>query len=223
MSPQAPLAWGLITLPAHQPTTEGIVMTLNRLAPEAARLARRPVLQAAVTAGARCGDREQYRDLLDRNRSAPPVIWAAQQAAAQKLCAACPVRPACEELALRDGTGDRASDDLVRGGRRGQELAIDREIRQPGRLAAASAADWQHLLEFNAAARERFTLAYTMDAGPVTKQGLRRDAVERIGAMAMRAADRGEVWDIAVYNAAGADSTDEFAFARDDHSMPVAA
>ncbi|MET8746177.1 WhiB family transcriptional regulator [Streptomyces sp. NPDC004728] len=199
-------------------------MTLNRIAPEAARLARRPVLQAAVTTGARCDDRAQYRDLLDRNRSAPPAIWAAQQAAAQKLCAACPVRPACEELALRDGTGDRASDDLVRGGRRGQELAIDREIRQAGRLAAAAAADQQHVVDLDVSARDRFTLAYAMDVGPVTKLGLRRDAVERIGAMAMRAADRGEAWDIAVYNAAGTDITDEFAFAREDFGdLPVAA
>ncbi|MFB7211068.1 WhiB family transcriptional regulator [Streptomyces sp. NPDC056255] len=199
-------------------------MTLNRIAPEAARLARRPVLQAAVDASARCDDREQYRDLLDRNRSAPPAMWAAQQAAAQKLCAACPVRPACEELALRDGTGDRASDDLVRGGRRGQELAIDREIRQVGRLAAAAAADQQHVVDLDVSARERFTLAYAMDVGPVTKQGLRRDAVERIGAMAMRAADRGEAWDIAVYNAAGIDITDEFAFAREDFGdLPLAA
>ncbi|MGQ7754850.1 hypothetical protein ACUN29_41615 (plasmid) [Streptomyces sp. WC2508] len=200
-------------------------MTLNRIAPEAARLARRPVLQAAVTAGARCDDREQYRDLLDRNRSAPPAIWAAQQAGAQKFCAGCPVRPACEELALRDGAGDRASDDMVRGGRTGQELAIDREFRQPGRLAVAAAADWQHLLELNAAARsERYTLAYVMESGPVTKTGLRRDAVERVGAMALRAAGRGEAWDIAVYDAAGADITDEFAFAREDFGvLPVAA
>ncbi|MCX5434777.1 WhiB family transcriptional regulator (plasmid) [Streptomyces sp. NBC_00257] len=196
-------------------------MTLARIAPEAARLARRSVLQAAVIAGARCGEREQYLDLFDRNRSAPPVMWAAQQAAAQMLCARCPVRPACEELALRDGTGDRASDDLVRGGRRGQDLAIDREIRQPGRLAAATAADRQHVVDLDVSARERFTLAYAMDVGPVTKQGLRRDAVERIGAMAMRAADRGEAWDIAVYNAAGTDITDEFAFACED--FPVAA
>ncbi|MFE5095993.1 WhiB family transcriptional regulator [Streptomyces sp. NPDC056638] len=126
-------------------------MTLSRISPEAARLARRPVLQAAVTAGARCDDREQFRDLLDRNRSAPPAMWAAQQAAAQKLCAACPVRPACEELALRYGEGDRNSDDLVRGGRRGQHLAVDREIRQPGRLEAAVTADGQQLLELAAA------------------------------------------------------------------------
>ncbi|MGW1412130.1 WhiB family transcriptional regulator [Streptomyces sp. NPDC002403] len=112
------------------------------------------MLQAAVTTGARCDDREQYRDLLDRNRSAPPAIWAAQQAAAQKLCAACPVRPACEELALRYGEGDRNSDDQVRGGRRGQDLAIDREIRQPGRLAAAVTADGQQLLELAVAARD---------------------------------------------------------------------
>ncbi|MEU4506822.1 WhiB family transcriptional regulator [Streptomyces sp. NPDC024089] len=128
-------------------------MTLNRIAPEAARLARRPVLQAAVDAGARCDDREQYRDLLDRSRSAPPAIWAAQQAAAQKLCAGCPVRPACEELALRYGEGDRNSDDQVRGGRRGQDLAIDREIRQAGRIVTAVAADWQPRLELAVTAR----------------------------------------------------------------------
>ncbi|MEV7856505.1 WhiB family transcriptional regulator [Streptomyces sp. NPDC086993] len=138
-------------------------MTLSRISPEAARLARRPVLQAAVTAGARCGDREQYRDLLDRNRSAPHAIWVAQQAAAQKLCAGCPVRPACEELALRYGEGDRNSDDQVRGGRRGQDLAIDREIRQPGRLAAAAAADWQQLPELAAAARDAAGAASTDD------------------------------------------------------------
>ncbi|WP_405723013.1 hypothetical protein [Streptomyces sp. NBC_00046] len=196
-------------------------MTLNRISPEAARLARRPVLQAAVTAGARCGDREQCRDLLDRNRSAPPAIWAAQQAAAQKLCAGCPVRPACEELALRYGEGGRNSDDQVRGGRTGQQLAIDREIRQADRLAVAAAADWQHLLEANAAARERFTLAYVMESGPVAKTGLRRDVVERVGAMVMRVADRGEAWGVAVYNASDIDVTDDFAFARED--QPVAA
>ncbi|MFF8918409.1 WhiB family transcriptional regulator [Streptomyces sp. NPDC015032] len=196
-------------------------MTLNRISPEAARLARRPVLQVAVDAGARCGGRNA---LFNRNDWLPPAIWAAQQAAAQKLCAGCPVRPACEELALRDGAGDRASDDLVRGGRTGQELAVDREIRQPGRLAIAAAADWQHLLELTAAARsERYTLAYTTDAGPVTKTGLRRDVVERIGAMTMRAADRGEAWNIAVYDAAGADVTDDFDFACEDYSLPAAA
>ncbi|MEV7711199.1 hypothetical protein [Streptomyces sp. NPDC088270] len=126
-------------------------MTLNRISPEAARLARRPVLQAAVTAGARCGDQERYRDLLDRNRSAPPAMWAAQQAAAQLLCAGCAARPACEELALRYGEGDRNSDDQVRGGRRGQELAIDREIRQAARIATAVTADRQQPLELAAA------------------------------------------------------------------------
>ncbi|MEU9321450.1 WhiB family transcriptional regulator [Streptomyces sp. NPDC048295] len=138
-------------------------MTLNRIAPEAARLARRPVLQAAVTAGARCGEREQYRDLFDRNRSAPTVMWAAQQAAAQKLCARCPVRPACEELALRDGTGDRASDDLVRGGRRGQDLAIDREIRQAARITTAVTTDWQQPLDLATAARDADAASSTDD------------------------------------------------------------
>ncbi|MGY3056779.1 WhiB family redox-sensing transcriptional regulator [Streptomyces sp. TE3672] len=195
-------------------------MTLNRISPEAARLARRPVLQAAVTADARCGGRNT---LFNRNE-VPPAIWAAQQASAQQVCALCPVRPACEELALRDGAGDRASDDLVRGGRTGQELAVDREIRQPGRLAAATAADGQDLLELNAAAREKFTLTYVMESGPVTRRGLRRKEVERVGEVALRAADRGEVWDIAVYDAAGVDVADDFDFAREDcDSLPAAA
>ncbi|MFF9593849.1 transcription factor WhiB [Streptomyces sp. NPDC014646] len=191
-------------------------MTLNRLSPTAARLARRPVLQAAVATGARCDDRVQYRDLLDRNPSAPPAIWAAQQAGAQKLCDGCWVRAACEELALRYGEGDRNSDDRVRGSRRGLDLAIDREIRQAYRLAAAVSAD-RYLQELaEEARRERVTLTYTTTAGPVTKQGLRRTLAERIGAMAMRAADRGEAWDIAVYDTAGGDITHEFAFAQDE-------
>lgn len=171
-----------------------------------AQRTRRTVLQAAVTAGARCGDREVYRDLLERARNVPPSTWAAQREAARKLCSGCPIRAACEELALRDGTGSRADDGVIRGGRTGQELAIAREIRQPARLAAAAAAD-RH---------ERFTFAYTLTTGPITKKGLRREAVERIGAMAMRGYDRGEVWDIAVYDAVGDDVTDDFAFARED-------
>ncbi|MFB7918097.1 WhiB family transcriptional regulator [Streptomyces sp. NPDC056061] len=199
-------------------------MTLNRLSPTAARRARRPVLQAAVDAGARCGDQSRYRDLFDRNRSSPPAIWAAQQAGARQFCAGCPVRPACEELALRYGEDDRNSDDRVRGGRTGQELAVTREIRQPRRLTAAAAADWRQQELAAEDRRERVTLTYTTNAGPVTKPGLRRTLAEQIGVMAMRAADRCEVWDIAVYNAAGADITDEFAFAREDFGdLPVAA
>ncbi|MFF3735181.1 WhiB family transcriptional regulator [Streptomyces sp. NPDC002476] len=196
-------------------------MTL-RIGPAAARLARRTVLEAAVGAGARCGD-QRYRDLFDRNRSSPPSVWAAQQAGARRFCAGCPVRPACEELALRYGEGDRSGDDLVRGGRGGQDLAIDREIRQAYRLAAAVSAD-RYLQELaEEARRERVTLTYTTTAGPVTKQGLRRTLAERIGAMAMRAADRGEAWDIAVVDANGTDITDEFAFAQEDDELPVAA
>ncbi|MEV8455522.1 transcription factor WhiB [Streptomyces sp. NPDC052095] len=191
-------------------------MTL-RLSPTAARLARRPVLQAAVADGGRCGQ-DRYRDLFDRNLGAPPSVWAAQQAGAQGFCAGCPARPACEELALRYGPGDRSTDDLVRGGRRGLDLAITREVRQPGRIAAAVTAD---RLE---AARQRYTLTYTLETGPVTRRGLKRTAVDRLGEVVMRLADRGAAWNVAVHNADGDDITDEFAFAAGDFAaLPAAA
>ncbi|MFD5473369.1 hypothetical protein [Streptomyces sp. NPDC127105] len=59
--------------------------------------------------------------------------------------------------------------------------------------------------------KARFTLTYTTSTGPVTKKNMRRHAVERIGVVAARAADRGEVWDIAVRDAAGDDVTADFA------------
>ncbi|MER5362451.1 WhiB family transcriptional regulator [Streptomyces sp. NPDC002785] len=191
-------------------------MTLNRISPGAARRLRRPVLQAAIDTSARCRDRPEYNELF--NRTPGSATWTAQQAGAQSFCAECPARAVCEELALRYGKGNRTSDDLVRGGRRGQDLAVTREIRQPRRIAAAVTADRLEL------AREQYTLAYTTKAGPVTRRRLRRQAVERVGEVAMRAADRGEVWDVAVYDKTGADVTFDFAFASQDRSdLPVAA
>ncbi|MER5747131.1 transcription factor WhiB [Streptomyces sp. NPDC002225] len=193
-------------------------MTLNRLSPTAARLARHSVLQAAVDTSARCGDRDEYRGLFNRAANTSPTIWAAQQAGAQGFCAGCSARAACEELALRYGAVDRSTDDLVRGGRRGLDLAVTREVRQPGRIAAAVTAD---RLE---AARQRYTLTYGMKAGPVTRRGLRRTAVQRIGEVVMRLAARGDAWNIAVENADGIDITDEFAFAAQEFAaLPAAA
>ncbi|MGW0315424.1 hypothetical protein [Streptomyces flavidovirens] len=57
---------------------------------------------------------------------------------------------ACRELALRDGDGDGSSDELVRGGMTGQQLARARTHRTK-RLTAAVAADqdteWRELVD----------------------------------------------------------------------------
>ncbi|WP_251058446.1 MULTISPECIES: WhiB family transcriptional regulator [unclassified Streptomyces] len=99
---------------------------------------RRPVLQAAIDVGARCTQADP--DLFFRADGEPPATWQAQRAEAIRFCHGCPVRAACEELALRDGDGNDRVDDLVRGGRSGSELVELRE-RQAQRLGAAIAAD----------------------------------------------------------------------------------
>uniref|UniRef100_UPI002F9106A8 WhiB family transcriptional regulator n=1 Tax=Streptomyces virginiae TaxID=1961 RepID=UPI002F9106A8 len=103
-----------------------------------ARRMRRPVLQAAIDAGAKCVQADP--DLFFRADGEPPATWQAQRAEAISFCHGCPVRAACEELALRDGDGNDRVDDLVRGGRSGSELVALREL-QVQRLAAAIAAD----------------------------------------------------------------------------------
>ncbi|MFD3719860.1 WhiB family transcriptional regulator [Streptomyces sp. NPDC058674] len=102
------------------------------------RRMRRPVLQAAVDAGAGCTKADP--DLFFRADGQPPATWQAQRAEAVRFCHGCPARAACEELALRDGDGNSRVDDLVRGGRSGSELAALRE-RQAQRVGAAIAAD----------------------------------------------------------------------------------
>ncbi|MFE4540209.1 WhiB family transcriptional regulator [Streptomyces scopuliridis] len=135
-----------------------------RMTATAARRTRRTVLQAAVNSGARCARQNLDPALFFRadsegadSEGGEAVAWQARRAAAIGVCALCPVRAACEELALRDGDGDRATDDLVRGGVSGQNLAITREIRQADRITAATAADrddeWQQLVELTVAAR----------------------------------------------------------------------
>ncbi|WP_405546597.1 WhiB family transcriptional regulator (plasmid) [Streptomyces goshikiensis] len=103
-----------------------------------ARQMRRPVLQAAIDAGARCTKVDP--DLFFRADGEPPATWQAQRAVAIRFCHGCPVRTACEELALRDGDGNSRVDDMVRGGRSGYELVALREL-QAQRLAAAITAD----------------------------------------------------------------------------------
>lgn len=130
-----------------------------RMTATAARRTRRTVLQAAVDSGARCAGQNLDSALFFRadSEGEEAVAWQARRAAAIGVCALCPVRAACEELALRDGDGDRATDDLVRGGLSGRNLAITREIRQADRIATATAADrdaeWQQLVALTVAAR----------------------------------------------------------------------
>ncbi|MFF2548336.1 hypothetical protein ACFVUY_38065 [Kitasatospora sp. NPDC058063] len=55
-----------------------------------------------------------------------------------------------------------------------------------------------------------YTLRYETETGRHTKT-LNRAGVERVGRIASRAADRGELWNIEVLDLRGADVTDEFA------------
>ncbi|MER6393938.1 WhiB family transcriptional regulator [Streptomyces sp. NPDC001523] len=111
---------------------------MHRMTSTQARRMRRPVLQAAIDAGAKCVRADP--DLFFRADGQPPATWQAQRAEAIRFCHGCPVRAACEELALRDGDGNSRVDDLVRGGRSGYELVALREL-QAQRLTAAITAD----------------------------------------------------------------------------------
>ncbi|WP_260147650.1 WhiB family transcriptional regulator [Streptomyces sp. CEV 2-1] len=103
-----------------------------------ARHTRRAVLQAAVDAGARCNRMDP--DLFFRADGEQLITWQARRADAVRLCIGCPVRAACEELALRDEDGRADRDDMVRAGLTGPELAAVRTV-QAERLAAAVDAD----------------------------------------------------------------------------------
>ncbi|MYU23524.1 WhiB family transcriptional regulator [Streptomyces sp. SID8352] len=106
--------------------------------PEQARRSRRATLQAAVDAAAECADSDP--DAFFREDGEAQRSWQARRADALRVCSGCPVRAACEELALRDGDGQAAADDMVRGGRTGPELAAAR-TEHAARLAAATDAD----------------------------------------------------------------------------------
>ncbi|WP_327270782.1 WhiB family transcriptional regulator (plasmid) [Streptomyces sp. NBC_01218] len=103
-----------------------------------ARHTRRAVLQAAVDAGARCATADP--DLFFRGDDELDTDWQARRSEAIRICTGCPMRAACEELALRNGEGEADTDELVRAGLTGPELAAARD-RQAVRLAAATAAD----------------------------------------------------------------------------------
>jgi len=76
-----------------------------------------------------------------RGDGEPLIEWRRRRGQLLTVCAACPVRPACEESALRQGEGtDRADSDMVRGGRTAAEL-YDARTTQARRLDAAAEED----------------------------------------------------------------------------------
>lgn len=111
---------------------------MHRMTSTQARHTRRAVLQSAIDAGARCATADP--DLFFRTDGEAQITWQARRAEAIRVCTGCPVRAACEELALRDGDGNHRVDDMVRGGLSGNQLAAARAV-QAERLAAAVDAD----------------------------------------------------------------------------------
>lgn len=109
-------------------------MRMHRMTSTQARHTRRAVLQAAVDAGARCTGMDP--DLFFRADDEPDTDWHARRTEAIRLCTGCPMRAGCEELALRNGDGEPDTDELVRAGLTGQELA-DIRTAQAVRLQAA--------------------------------------------------------------------------------------
>ncbi|MFF8423133.1 WhiB family transcriptional regulator [Streptomyces sp. NPDC015680] len=103
-----------------------------------ARHTRRAVLQAALDAGARCNGMDPDRWFRADDES--DADWQTRRTTAQRTCAGCPVRAACEELALRNGDGEPDTDEMIHAGYTGPELAAIR-THQEQRLAAAVAAD----------------------------------------------------------------------------------
>ncbi|RLV64250.1 transcription factor WhiB [Streptomyces sp. CBMAI 2042] len=79
-------------------------------------------------------------DAFFRGDGETDIEWAPRRTAALRVCAGCPVRAACEELALRDGEGAPDVDEFVRGGLTGPELAAAR-VAHAVRLAVAVDAD----------------------------------------------------------------------------------
>ncbi|MFG3384370.1 WhiB family transcriptional regulator [Streptomyces sp. NPDC047999] len=108
------------------------------MTPPHARAARRGVLQHAVDTAAVCtGLDPEVFFRADREAGAD---WRPRRDDALRVCAGCPARTACAELALRDGEGRADEDDMVRAGLTGPQLAAQR-VLQADRLAVAVAAD----------------------------------------------------------------------------------
>ncbi|MFF4647249.1 WhiB family transcriptional regulator [Streptomyces sp. NPDC001389] len=164
---------------------------MHRMTSTQARRMRRPVLRAAIDAGARCTKVDP--DLFFRADGEPPATWQAQRAEAIGFCHGCPVRPACEELALRDGDGNDRVDDLVRGGRSGYELAGLRKL-QAQRLAAAITADqasdqeWRKLTTLAVQVNREARRMPTKSGGMPHQAVLLRQQNERIAELAAKLA-----------------------------------
>ncbi|MFF8556548.1 WhiB family transcriptional regulator [Streptomyces sp. NPDC015501] len=109
-------------------------MRTTRMTSAQAQQSRRAVLQTAIDTGSRCAGGDPDRFFRDDNETT--VDWTLRSKDAIRVCAGCPARAACEELALRSGDGDHQVDYMVRAGLTGPELAAARED-QAERLAAA--------------------------------------------------------------------------------------
>jgi WhiB family redox-sensing transcriptional regulator len=118
--------------------------SLPRSAETAAQEQRLPQLLDEVMAGALCASRAPgipEPDEWHRADGEPLLDWRRRRTDLLTVCAACPVRAACAESALRQGEGcARVVDDLVRGGMTGTEL-YEARTKQSARLAAAARAD----------------------------------------------------------------------------------
>ncbi len=164
---------------------------MHRMTSTQARRMRRLLLQAAIDAGARCTQADP--DLFFRADGEPPATWQAQRVEAIGFCHGCPVRAACEELALRDGDGNDRVDDLVRGGRSGSELVALREL-QAQRLAAAIAADeasdqeWKKLTDLAVKLGREARRMPTRSGGMPHQAELLRQQNERIAELAAKLA-----------------------------------
>ncbi|OEJ36325.1 hypothetical protein [Streptomyces agglomeratus] len=123
---------------------------MHRMTSTQARHMRRAVLQSVVYAGSACAQPGLDASEWFREDGEGIGVWRTRSRGLLRVCAGCPAMDACRELALRDGDGDASSDEMVRGGMTGQQLAKARG-KQAERLAAAVAADrdpeWRRLVD----------------------------------------------------------------------------
>jgi hypothetical protein len=126
--------------------------TFPRSAEAAVQEQRLPQLLDDVAVGALCASPAPgipEPDEWHRADGEQAPEWRKRRDGLVTVCAACPVRAACKESALRQGEGDgdpREINDLVRGGMTGLELH-DARTEQADRLAAARIEDERAMRE----------------------------------------------------------------------------